>query len=389
MNKGILITICFGIIFCSCKRQTLPVDYYGLRLTSFKMNYGGAGDEVINSIIQSSDGNYSFTGTTTTLTNGGQDMYIGQTDQNGALLWSKAIGGASSDGGCDLIETPDHNLLFVGYSKSYNATNFYQVFLVKTDFQGNVIWQQTLADGSSAYKIIPSKNKDGYILTGGATGLFSLTGRSVYIAKIGYDGSLIWSNSYSNGNDEIGKSICYDNAGNLMILASPQIENNSNDEYLLKLSDKGDSIWTKTFANNGYEEAGSIISTANNLYMVGSSGNMTNPLGITSFNKMDTSGNIIMPYIFQSSFPYSGNCLIQCSDKNFLIAGAKADSSNISADYLMKLDNNGNQLWTKSFRDSLNYSASIVVETNDSYLIGGSVTNTTGSLDGIIIKVKK
>ena len=55
----------------------------------------------------------------------------------------------------------------------------------------------------------------------------------------------------------------------------------------------------------------------------------------------------------------------------------------------MKLDNNGNQLWTKSFRDSLNYSASIVVETNDSYLIGGSVTNTTGSLDGIIIKVKK
>ena len=390
MKKIVLfLFISFIFILVSCKRQTLPVDFYGVKLDSFKSIYGGSGNEIISSIIVSSDGNYSFTGTTTTLSNGGQDVYLGQTDQNGNLLWTKAIGGASSDGGSDIIETPDHNLLIAGYSKSFNAQNFYQIYLVKTDFQGNIIWQKTIGDGGSALKIMPSNTNDGYIITGGSAGLFTLLGTKVYVAKIGFDGTLVWSNSYSTGNEEIGKSICYDNSGNILILSSPEFESSSNDEYLLKLNSIGDSIWTKTFTANGYEDAGSIISNGNNTFMLGSSGTMTNPLGIVSFNKLDNSGNIIAPYTFQSNFPYSGNSLIQTSDNNFLITGAKSDSTGISSEYLTKLNSNGVPLWSKSFGDSLSYSPNIVIETTDSYLMGGAVTYPSGSTDAVIVKVKK
>ena len=381
--------VSFSLIIFSCKRQTLPADYYGVKLDSFQKSYGGAGDEVINSIIQTSDGNYSFTGTTTTLTNGAQDVYLGQTDQNGELLWSKALGGASSDGGCDIIETSDHNLLIAGYSKSYNAQNFYEVFLLKVDFQGNIIWQKTISDGSSAYKIMLANTNDGYLITGGATGLFSATGRTVYFAKIGFDGSLIWSKQYSGSNGEIGKSMCYDKAGNVMVIASPSIEYIDNDLYMLKLKPNGDSIWTKNFVGNGYEVAGNILPIGNNLYVNSSSGLMTNPLGVLNLNTLDTSGNIIMQKSYQSIYPYAGYWIAQSTDNNLLITGARSDSTTISTAYLMKTDYMGNTLWNKSYTDSNSLVSNRVIETSDAYLLAGYKQYNSGSLDALIIKVKK
>ena len=385
----LFITVFLSLVIVSCKRQTLPVDFYGVKLDSFQKSYGGSGDEVINSIIQSSDGNYSFTGTTTTLTNGSQDVYVGQTDANGALLWSKAIGGASSDGGCDIIETPDHNLLIAGYSKSYNTQNFYEVFLLKVDFQGNIIWQKTISDGSSAYKIMMANTNDGYLITGGATGLFSATGRTVYFAKIGFDGSLIWSKQYSGGNGEIGKSMCYDNAGNIMLIGSPSIEYIDNDLFILKLKPNGDSVWTKNFAGNGYEVAGNILSIGNNYYINSSSGLMANPLGIIYWNKSDTLGNIVSQNSLQSNYPYAGYWITPSADNNILITGAKSDSTGINAAFLMKSDYSGNIIWNKNYTDSSSLIPNRVIETSDAYILAGYKQYITGSLDALIIKVKK
>ena len=384
-----LLTIGFLIVMVSCKRETLPTNFYGTNIDSFKTSFGGSGDEVINSIIQSSDGNYSFAGNTTTLTNGSQDVYVGQTDKNGTLLWSKAIGGASADGGCDIIETPDHNLLIAGYTKSFNAQNFYEVFLIETDFQGNILWQKHINDGSSAYKISLTSAGDGYIITGGALGLFSLTGREVYIAKISLTGDLIWSKKYSNSNDEIGKSFCYDNSGNMLFLGSPQIETASNDQYLVKTDSTGDSLWTTSFVGNGFEDAGNIINAGNNFIMCSSSGTMTNPLGIVNLNKIDGNGNVITAFNFQNNFPYAGTYIINTSDNNLLLTGSKSDSTGLSSCYLMKLDNTGKSLWVKTYGDSTSYTSNKVIETSDSYIMAGSVADNTGSLNAMIIKVKK
>jgi len=384
-----LLIIGFLIAIVSCKRETLPTNFYGTNIDSFKTNFGGSGDEVINSIIQSSDGNYSFTGTTTTLTNGGQDVYVGQTDKNGTLLWSKAIGGASADGGCDIIETPDHNLLIAGYTKSFNAQNFYEVYLIETDFQGNVLWQKNISDGSSAYKISLSTANDGYIITGGALGLFSLTGREIYIAKLNFTGDLIWSKKYTNSNDEIGKSFCYDNAGNMIFMGSPQIESASNDQYIVKTDSTGDSLWTTSFAGNGFEDAGNIINAGNNFIMCSSSGTMTNPLGVVNLNKIDANGHVITAFNFQSNYPYAGTFIINTSDNNLLLTGSKSDSTGLSSCYIMKLDNTGKSLWVKTYGDSTSYTSNKVIETSDSYVLAGSVADNTGSLNAMIIKVKK
>ena len=317
------------------------------------------------------------------------DVYVGQTDQNGELLWSLAIGGASTDGGCDIIETPDHNLLITGYSRSYNAQNFYEVFLLKIDFQGNILWQKTISDGSSALKIIPANTNDGYLITGGAAGLFSAIGRFVYIAKISYDGNLIWSNKYSNGNDEIGKSLCYDNAGNIMVVGSPATEYIDNDIYLLKFNPNGDSIWTKSFVGNGYEVAGNILPAGNNFIMNTSSGMMTNPLGILNLSNIDTSGKIIAQKSFQSNYSFAGYWAIKSMDNNLLVTGAQSDSTGISKAYLMKTDYSGNTIWSKKFTDSATLVANKVLETNDSYLLAGYKQFNTGSMNALIIKVKK
>ena len=50
---------------------------------------GGAGDEIANAAIETTDGNYLAVGYTTSYGSGSQDGFVVKVDPNGTELWSK------------------------------------------------------------------------------------------------------------------------------------------------------------------------------------------------------------------------------------------------------------------------------------------------------------
>ena len=287
--------------------------------------------------------------------------------------------------------TPDNNLLISGYSRSFNINSNFEAYLIKTDRNGNVIWQKTLDAASSITKMERSNSNDGYIAVGGTFGWTSNLGRGVFISKLSDSGTIVWSKTYFGPNkNEMANNFSFDYSGNLMIVASAQDVYPNNDLFVLKTDMNGDTLWSKSIYGNGFEISSNIVNLDNNNFTIcSSSGNVTDPLGITTITNIDNIGNNVILTSFQSNNPYSGNWMIKTTDNNLLLTGTQTDSLGNNPCYVKKLDFTGNVIWTKTFGDSLNYTVHHIMETNNSYIIVGAQNVPTDSTHALIIKMKK
>ena len=104
--------------------------------------YGGMNNDNASSIIATNDGGYALVGSTASFGAGSADFWLVKTDAEGNMEWNKTYGGMDVDQGHSLIQTIDGGYLLAGYTRSFGAGNG-DAWLVKTDTNGNVEWNQT------------------------------------------------------------------------------------------------------------------------------------------------------------------------------------------------------------------------------------------------------
>ena len=116
---------------------------------------------------------------------------INKIDKNGNLEWNKILGGEKLDRANDLIQTSDGGFALVGYTESFGAGS-YDYWLIKTDNQGNCVWNQTYGglDSDAAYSIV--ETLDGGFALAGYTRSFRYGNRDFWLIKTDNRGNLEW-----------------------------------------------------------------------------------------------------------------------------------------------------------------------------------------------------
>lgn len=106
----------------------LKIDNNGTE--QFFQSFGRSMIDIIYSVIQTADGGFTLAGTTFTNPNFNDgDMWLIKTDEQGNSLWNQSFGGNKLDGANSLIQTSDECFVLAGHTKSYGD---YDLWLVKT-----------------------------------------------------------------------------------------------------------------------------------------------------------------------------------------------------------------------------------------------------------------
>ena len=97
--------------------------------------YGGKNIDRAHSLVQTSDGGYALAGLTYSFDVGQGDFWLVKTDAEGNMMWNRTYGGKNIDIARSLVETSDGGYALAGYTSSFGAGS-HDFWLVKTDAQG-------------------------------------------------------------------------------------------------------------------------------------------------------------------------------------------------------------------------------------------------------------
>ena len=146
------------------------VDYWLVETDSsgnmqWNKTYGGARDDFGSCLVKTSDGGYALGGWTLSFGSGGEDVWLVKTDSSGNMMWNRTYGGQFDDEGHALIQTLDGGYAVAGNTAFASGNE--DAWLVKTDSAGNMQWNQTYGGTKlDTFISIVQLNSSSFVLAG-------------------------------------------------------------------------------------------------------------------------------------------------------------------------------------------------------------------------------
>jgi len=142
--RSIKLTILvLALLLAACNKYDIQPE----QAEGFIKFYSSTLTEMGYDVKETSDGGYVAIGTTSD-EEGLRNIYLVKTDKYGnEESWSPAIIGGDFDDVATSIQLESDGYVILGYSKQSDTTE-YDMYLVKTDLQGNVSWEKRQGDAS-------------------------------------------------------------------------------------------------------------------------------------------------------------------------------------------------------------------------------------------------
>jgi len=168
-------------------------------------------------VVQTADG-YVFSGFTSTNAQGIADMYLVKFNADGDIVWTKQYDAhGSTDQGYCIRQTSDDGFIIAGFATEFGYGD--QVYLVKTDADGNLVWDTTYGGTHQDYARAVQQTADGGYIVAGYTYSFGAGDADIWLVRTNSAGDTLWEMRYNgtgNGDDN-ANALVVDSAGNVFV----------------------------------------------------------------------------------------------------------------------------------------------------------------------------
>ncbi len=371
--------IFLSISTCVKEKKVVPNNAEFVELSGYM-----AGNDI--STIFSNDGNLLM------CANDSNKITLYKTSQDGALIWTKKYNFDNNYSTTGLIQTVSNDIFICTSSDKNYSTSLYDILLIKTNDIGDTIWTKTYGTSDNEYFKSIIKTSDGNILISCETKNHTNNNLSdVYVLKVNTDGDVIWSSIYEDLNSEEIFSVLETQNGEYLLTGQAYPANFETQIYLLKINSSGEKLWDKKMGEKC--TATSTIELSNgDLVMSGKV--LYKGDAQQAIVKTDNLGNPIWSKIYGDN-KHSEYCtsIKEKPDGTFLICGYSTSINNyeVRPDILLSnIDQNGNKIWSKIFGSSKDDIAqNMLLDANENIIITGHTTSDLYTPAIFIVKVDK
>jgi hypothetical protein len=224
----------------------------------------------------------------------------------------------------------------------------------------------------------------GYVL-GGAIGC------DFGLMKTDANGNIQWSRTFGGGEDDWCTSIVQTTDNGYFLAGYTQSFGAGNgDFWLVKTNANGDSLWSRTYGGSGIDYCCSIQRTTDSGFVLSG---WTSSFGAGNSDfwlvKIDANGDSLWSRTFGGTNRDDRSYVRQTSDGGYILAGSTWSFGSGNSDFwLVKTDENGNRLWSRSFGGSNEDWCNSLQQTADSgYILAGDTWSFgSGNDDFWIVK---
>ncbi|MBC7328913.1 hypothetical protein H5T88_00985 [bacterium] len=320
---------------------------------TFEKTFGGRDSDGGNCVAETKDGGYIIVGTTYSFDAGGGDVYLIKTDSKGNKVWEKNFGGRDRDEGYSVAETKDGGYIIVGGTWSFGP-GYSDVYLIKTDSEGNKVWEKTFGGRHVDVGYSVAETKDGGYIIVGKTLSFGegLEEEDVYLIKTDSKGNMVWEKTFGGRHVDAGYSVAETKDGGYIIVGRTySCDAGMEDVYLIKTDSKGNMVWEKNFGGRDRDEGYSVAETKDGGYIiVGRTWSFGPGYSDVYLIKTDSEGNKVWEKTFGGRDRDEGYSVAETKDGGYIIVGWTGSFGAGEDDvYLIKTDSKGNVHKGKSY----------------------------------------
>jgi hypothetical protein len=292
-------------------------------------------------------------------------------------VWTKTYGGSSYDVGYSVQQTTDGGYIITGYTASYSGGD--QVYLIRTDANGNEQWYKTFGGSSVDWGYSVQQTSDGgYIITGAS--VWTGSDYDVYLIKTDTSGNEQWHKIFGGSNHDWGYSVQQTSDGGYIITGGCRNSHPGFDVYVIKTDADGNSQAYNNFGGSNDDYGHSVQQTSDGGYII---------TGVSDYGSGNSNVYLIKIYenldcewykTFGGLSDDEGYSVQQTLDGGYIITGYTRSYGNGLSDwYLIKTDANGDEQWYKTFGGSYDEVARSVQQTFDGGYIITGYTKSAGA----------
>ncbi|MBC7448584.1 MAG: T9SS type A sorting domain-containing protein [Hymenobacteraceae bacterium] len=211
------------------------------------------------SMCRARDGGYALTGTADVrLTPFNADVWLLRTDSLGTVMWSRTYNFGSGDDGYSIVSAPDGGFLIGGSVEYLQGGGNYDGLVIKVDSVGQEQWRRTFGgnfyDGIANVRVLADNN---YLIGTSRTvsALNGFTQRRIALHKLSPQGVTLWQREYGPKRDGVQVFAMHELASGALVVAggtedttgATPVGNGFPMGYALKVCADGDSVWYRTY----------------------------------------------------------------------------------------------------------------------------------------------
>lgn len=289
------------------------------------------------------------------------------------LLWQKCYGGSADDFFSRTIQLNNGQFVSAGYSSSTDGdalgnAGLMSGWIVNVDGSGSKIWQTALKTTSTGSLLSVVGTADGGTISAGE---INVSGRlyDFWVTKVDAVGKVVWDRNYGGLNNDYARQVINTTDGGVIVSGytdsnngDVKSNNGSSDLWVLKLDADGNFVWQKNYGGTGSDSYGGITACSDGGYILcgitdsNNSGDVPATKGSTDILviKIDANGNKVWSKTFGGTGLDGAISVLGDADGGCTVAGFTESNNGDVIGYhggvfedvwVLKLDRNGQLKW--------------------------------------------